>query len=413
TGTSSTVTLSVGAAVAPGVYNLTVDGTATAGNRSTPLTLTVSAAPDYTLSLSPATLTIAQGATGPTTVTITRTNFTGAVTLSLGSAPAGVTGSFDPGTPTGTSSTLTVSVGPAVATGVYNLTVNGNGSPGNRSTPPTLPVSGAPDFTLSLTPAELTVDPGATGTATVTITRTNFTGAVTLSLGNAPSGVTGSFNPAAPTGTNSTLTVGVGAAVAPGVYNLTVGGTGSPGNRSTPLTLTVSPAPSYTLSLAPTAVSIGQGATGTTTGTITRTNFTAAVTLSLGNAPSGVTGSFNPAAPTGTSSTLTVSVGAAVAPGVYNLTVDGTGTPGNRSTPLTLTVSGTAPRSLINGQTHSGTISAPGELHTWTFTATAGDYIALSIGEVAPVSVDFTPWIRLVSPTGALLATSSRAAPAP
>src|SRR2546430_16086385 len=54
---SSTVTLSVGAAVAPGVYNLTVDGTATAGNRSTPLTLTVSAAPDYTLSLSPATLT--------------------------------------------------------------------------------------------------------------------------------------------------------------------------------------------------------------------------------------------------------------------------------------------------------------------------------------------------------------------
>src|SRR5207247_304527 len=319
-----------------------------------------------------ATLTIAQGATGPTTVTITRTNFTGAVTLSLGGAPAGVTGSFDPATPTGTSSTLTVSVGPAVATGVYNLTVNGNGSPGNRSTPLTLTVSEAPDYTLSLSPTALTVEPAAPGTATLTITRTNFTGAVTLSLGNAPSGVTGSFNPAAPTGTNSTLTVGVGAAVAPGVYNLTVGGTGSPGNRSTPLTLTVSPAPSYTLSLAPTALTIGQGATGTTTVTITRTNFTAAVTLSLGNAPTGVTGSFDPAAPTGTSSTLNVSVGAAVAPGVYNLTVDGTGTPGNRSTPLTLTVSGSAPRSLINGQTHSGTISAPGELHTWTFTATAG-----------------------------------------
>src|SRR5439155_1351264 len=87
---------------------------------------------------------------------------------------------------------------------------------------------------LSLTPAELTVEQGATGTATVTITRTNFTGAVTLSLGNAPSGVTGSFNPAAPTGTNSTLTVGVGAAVAPGVYNLTVGGTASPRDRGQP-----------------------------------------------------------------------------------------------------------------------------------------------------------------------------------
>src|SRR5881628_2653792 len=180
-------------------------------------------AADYTLSLAPAALTIVQGATGTTTVTITRTNFTGAVTLSLGSAPTGVTGSFDPAAPSGTSSTLTVSVGAAVAPGVYNLTVAGSGSPGNRSTP---------------------------------LTRTNFTGAVTLSLGSAPAGVTGSFNPAAPTGTSSTLTVSVGAAVAPGVYNLTVAGSASPGNRSTPLTLTVSAAPDYALSLAPAALTI-------------------------------------------------------------------------------------------------------------------------------------------------------------
>ncbi len=412
TGTSSTLTVSVGAAVAAGTYNLTVDGTGAPGNRSTPLTLTVSAPGDYTLSLTPAELTVEQGATGTATVTITRTNFTGAVTLSLGNAPSGVTGSFNPAAPAGTNSTLTVGVGATVAPGVYNLTVGGTGSPGNRSTPLTLTVSPAPSYTLSVAPTALTIGQGATGTTTVTITRTNFTAAVTMSLGNAPTGVTGSFDPAAPTGTSSTLTVSVGPAVAPGVYNLTVNGTATAGNRSTPLTLTVSATPDYALSLSPAALTIVQGMTGTTAVTVTRTNFTGAVTLSLGGAPSGVTGSFNPAAPTGTSSTLTVTVGAAVAPGVYNLTVDGTGTPGNRSTPLTLTVSGSAPRSLINGQTHSGTISAPGELHTWTFTATAGDYIALSIGEVAPVSVDFTPWIRLVSPTGALLANSSGASAA-
>src|SRR5437899_2175861 len=282
-------------------------------------------AADYTLSLAPAALTIVQGATGNTTVTITRTNFTDAVTLSLGGAPTGVTGSFNPAAPTGTSSTLTVSVGAAVAPGVYNLTVDGAGTPGNRSTPLTLTVSAAPDYTLSVSPAALTIGQGATGTSAVTITRTNFTGPVTLSLGTAPAGVTGSFSPAAPTGTSSTLTVSVGAAVAPGIYNLTVDGTGSPGNRSTPLTLTVSAAPDYTLSLAPAAFTIAPGANAPTTVTITRTNFTGAVTLSLGNAPAGVTGSFNPAAPTGTSSTLTVSVGAAVAPGVYNLTVDGSG----------------------------------------------------------------------------------------
>ena len=59
----------------------------------------------------------------------------------------------------------------------------------------------AADYALSLTPGALTIVQGATGTASVTITRTNFTGAVTLSLSNAPVGVTGSFDPAAPTGT--------------------------------------------------------------------------------------------------------------------------------------------------------------------------------------------------------------------
>src|SRR2546422_560252 len=296
-------------------------------------------AAEYTLSLAPAALTIVQGANGTATVTIARPNFAGAVTLSLGGAPAGVTGSFNPAAPTGTTATLTVSVGAAVAAGVYDLTVAGAGSAGNRSTPLTLTVNVAPDYTLSVAPTALTIAPGANGTTTVTITRTSFTGAVTLSLGGAPAGVTGAFNPAAPTGTTSALTVSVGAAVAPGVYNLTVNGTGAPGNRSTPLTLTVSAAPDYSLSLSPTALTIGQGANGNTTVTITRTNFTGAVTLSLGNAPAGVTGAFNPAAPTGNTSTLTVSVGAAVAPGVYNLTVDGTGAPGNRSTPLALTVS--------------------------------------------------------------------------
>src|SRR5438132_13123756 len=99
------------------------------------------------------------------------------------------------------------------------------------------------------------------------------------------------------------------------------------------------PAADYTLSLAPAALTIVQGATGNTTVTITRTNFTDAVTLSLGGAPTGVTGSFNPAAPTGTSATLTVSVGAAVVPGTYNLTRSEERRAGNGSRPLTLTVS--------------------------------------------------------------------------
>src|SRR5207244_12513003 len=69
---------------------------------------------------------------------------------------------------------------------------------------------------LSRSPSALTILPGATGTTTVNLTRTNFTNPVTLSLGGASAGITGSFAPAAPTGTSSTLTLSIGGAVAPG-----------------------------------------------------------------------------------------------------------------------------------------------------------------------------------------------------
>src|SRR5438046_607356 len=75
------------------------------------------------------------------------------------------------------------------------------------------------------------------------------------------------------------------------------------------------------------------------------------------------------------------------------------------------TSSGDEGGALTNGATQAGTIYL-GNLDQWSFTATQGDYIALSMGEVAPVSAGFRPWIRLVSPTGVLLATSSAVASA-
>src|SRR5439155_1466526 len=54
-----------------------------------------------------------------------------------------------------------------------------------------------------------------------------------------------------------------------------------------------------------------------------------------------------------------------------------------------------------NGATQAGTILL-GDLDEWSFTATQGDYIALSMGEVVPATAGFQPWIRLASPTGVL-----------
>src|SRR5439155_930642 len=57
---------------------------------------------------------------------------------------------------------------------------------------------------------------------------------------------------------------------------------------------------------------------------------------------------------------------------------------------------------LTNGATHAGAIYL-GDFDQWSFTATQGQVITLSMSEVAPVTSRFRPWIRLVSPTGVLL----------
>jgi alpha-tubulin suppressor-like RCC1 family protein len=195
---------------------------------------------NYTLSLTPATLTIAQGATGTTNVVIGRTNFADPITLSLSDAPPGISGSFDPSSPTNASSTLTLNVVGIVEPGTYHLTVSGSATPGNRSTPLNVTVVGPPaDYALSLTPATLTIAQGATGTTNVVIGRTNFADAITLSLSDAPPGISGSFDPSSPTNASSTLTLNVGGVVEPGTYHLTVSGSATPGNRSTPLNVTV------------------------------------------------------------------------------------------------------------------------------------------------------------------------------
>src|SRR2546422_699549 len=60
---------------------------------------------------------------------------------------------------------------------------------------------------------------------------------------------------------------------------------------------------------------------------------------------------------------------------------------------------------MTDGATNAGSIYQ-GDFDTWTFTATQGDYIALSVGTVTQTTAHFAPWIRLVSPTGVLLGNS-------
>jgi trimeric autotransporter adhesin len=59
---------------------------------------------------------------------------------------------------------------------------------------------------------------------------------------------------------------------------------------------------------------------------------------------------------------------------------------------------------LTNGGIHTGQISQ-GDLDVWTFTAAAGERIAVHIGEITDTD-DFRPWIRVWAPNGATLGSA-------
>lgn len=364
TGNAAVLTLTVGAAAATGTTNLTINGQGTPGTRSAQLALTVTAAPGgFTLSLNPATVNIQQGLQGQTTVTISKTgSFTGNVTLGVTGLPAGVTASFNPAQASPgaeaaqdvqTNSVLTLTVGAGVAVQNYNVQVTGTAQGQTAaSTPLTLGVTAAPvsGFSIAVSPATVSVQAGANGQATVTVTKTgSFSAPVALSVTNLPAGITAAFNPAsasagktADTQTPSTLTLTVGAAVTPQDYNLNIRGAseGQP-NSDKPLTLTVTAAPGgFTLSVNPTTVSVLAGQSGNATVTINKTgSFTGDVTLSAVGLPANVTATFNPPAASPqrsasarsrsaqdvqTQSTMTLAVGGSVATNNYPFQIRGT-----------------------------------------------------------------------------------------
>ncbi len=93
--------------------------------------------PNYAISASPASVSVAQGANGTSTITTTVSGgFDSAVILSASGEPAGVTVSFIPGFITGAgTSTMTMTVASTAKTGTYTITVDGtSGSTTNTST---------------------------------------------------------------------------------------------------------------------------------------------------------------------------------------------------------------------------------------------------------------------------------------
>lgn len=345
---SSVATITVGTTAAPGASTITFKASGTGvTDKTVSYALTVPS-PAITVTAGTAPISAIQGSSANVPITITRTNgATGAVTLAVEGLPTGVTGAFTPSPiPSAeNTSTLNLIVGASAAAGTSTVTVRASGTGLTDQTATfqlVITSSTVPSYTITSTPASLAVVAGQQGTTLLNITKAGgFTGNVTLSLEGAPTGVTGSFAPNPATGSSSTLTLNTTAATVAGAYNVTVRGTAAGlTDRTISIALTVNPAAGVSLILAPTSLSIAQGANAQAALTLTRVGgFAGDVNLTATGAPAGMTVAFAPAAVSGTSSTVTVTVGAAVAAGTYPVTITGTGTGGiTASIPLSVTV---------------------------------------------------------------------------
>ncbi|HEY3568118.1 MAG TPA: hypothetical protein VGP73_09320 [Thermoanaerobaculia bacterium] len=303
--------------------------------------------PNFTIAASPTSVSIAQGATGTSTISTTVSGgFNSAISLSASGLPAGVTASFSPtsiAAPGSGSATLTFTVSSTATLGTSTVTITGTGGGLTHTATVSLTVTStaSPNFTISASPSSVSVAQGAAGSSTIsTAVSGGFNSAISLSASGQPSGVTVSFSPtsiAAPGSGSATMSISVASTAATGTSTITITGTGG-------------------------------GLTHTTTVTLTVTGGT--VSQLIGN-PGFENGSSNPAPWTTTSGVVDNSTGEAAHSGSWKAWLDGYGVTHTDSILQTVTIPSTATSATLTFWLHIDTSE--------TTTTTAFDTLRVQI----------------------------------
>ena len=223
----------------------------------------------------------------------------------------------------------------------YDL-VTGWGSP-NSGLIAALTTPQTAGFSLSASPASVSVLQGSAGTSTITSAVTGgFSSAVSLSASGAPAGVTVAFSPASITGAgNSTMKMTVGSTTVPGTYSITVTGTSGSTTSTTTVSLTVtSTSAGFSLSASPISITVARRSSGKVTITSAVTGgFNSPITLSASGQASGTTISFSPSSiPGAGTSTMTITASRRAATGTRTITITGTSGTTSHTTTISLTV---------------------------------------------------------------------------
>ena len=308
--TSLAASVPAGDIATAGSASVTVTNIPPSANVSNALTFTINTSSIAISSISPTSLKLVRGgAAQGVTVNLTRTNYTGSVTLAASNLPSGVTATYtQPGTGNSGSISLTASSSATLVTGqTITIKASGSGVSSVTSTfsltvnPPSIAIS-------SLSPTSATLYRGGSAQkVTVNLTRTSFTGSVSLAASNLPSGVTATYTQPG-TGASGSISLaasGSATLVTNQTITVTASGSGVTSVTST-FSLTVTP-PSIAISkVSPTSITLARGGSAqSVTVTLTRTGFTGSVSLSVSTLPSGVTATITQPG-TGTSGTVSL-----------------------------------------------------------------------------------------------------------
>ncbi len=304
----------------------------------------------FTLSVSPATVSVQAGSTAQLSVLAAATgSFNSAVVVAITGLPTGVTA--NPATLTltpGTAQTVTLTAATASAAGSSTVTLTGTSGSVSQTASVALTVTPPPTVTLAITPATLVVQAGATGQFSVTATpASGFSEPVAVAITGLPAGVTAS--PATLTltpGSPATVTLAAAAAAVTGSSTITLTATSGSLTQTATLALTVSAAPTYAVNLTEPSTTLTAGGAGlpVTFQVVPTGGFSGTVAVTLSGLPAGVTAApgitFNISP--GTDATVTLTAAATTAPGPIAIQVAWTSTanatPATSSTVLKLTV---------------------------------------------------------------------------
>jgi len=142
---TSTMTLTVASSTATGTYSITVTGTSGSTVETTTVSLTVTGTnPNFTISASPTTISVARNSSGIATITTTVSGgFNSAISLSASGQGGAQTVTFSPSSiaaPGSGTSTMTVKVGRNARTGNHTITITGTGGGLTHTTTVTLDI---------------------------------------------------------------------------------------------------------------------------------------------------------------------------------------------------------------------------------------------------------------------------------